>query len=246
MPQDSKFLFIGDIINRGPKSLEALRTLQSMGSRATCLLGNHELHFLAVTCGEREMHPSDTLQEILDAPDAQELIDWIRTWPMAVEVNGFLGVHAACHWSWSVRKTLKLAHEVEECLRAKDWEKSIGKLFGKTQWEHGLKGYKRLRAIVNVLTRTRYLTANGDMDFKAKLNPEETDSSLIPWYMYPGRKTADIPVVFGHWSTLGIVNYPNVYSLDTGCLWGGSLTARSLTIPSKIFTEKSLEGVSPW
>ncbi len=246
LPSDANLLFIGDLINRGPKSLKALRTLKKLGSRAVSLLGNHDLHLLAVSCGVREIHPTDTIQEILDAPDAEELLDWIRTWPMALEVNGFLAVHAATHWSWTKHKTLKLAHEVEECLRGKDWRDHMAKLFGKTQWEHGLKGHKRLRAIVNVLTRTRYLTADGEMDFKNHLSPSETDPALIPWFMFPGRKTADVPIVFGHWSTLGIVDYPNIYSTDTACLWGGSLTARELKLPSKIVSEESIEGISPW
>ncbi len=245
-PPDSNYLFIGDLINRGPKSLKSLRMMQKLGPRAKCLLGNHELHMLAVYCGKRPMGRSDTFQEIFDAPDCEELMDWVRTWPMALEVDGFLAVHAACHWSWTKSKTLKYGAEVEKFLQSKHWKEDIGELFGKTQWEPGLRGYKRLRAIVNVLTRTRYLTEDGYMDFKEKMGPDDTPGKFIPWYEFPDRKTLNVPIVFGHWSTLGKTDWPNVYPLDTGCLWGGSLTARSLSFPMDVLNVPSTVSLNPW
>ncbi len=246
LPADAKLIFIGDVINRGPKSLETLHILQSLGTRAQSILGNHELHMLAVYAGQRKLGRRDTIQEILNAPDADELIDWIRTWPMALHVDGFLCVHAACHWKWSVEKTLSLASEVESFLQSDDWKEHIGKLFGQAQWKKHLEGHKRLRAIINVLTRTRYLNENGEMDFDAKLSPKETNPELIPWFTYPGRKTADTPVTFGHWSTLGLVDWPNIYPTDTGCLWGGYLTARTLEPVSKIVQVKAPLYISPF
>ncbi len=246
LPGDSNYLFIGDVVNRGPKSLECLRILKRLGPRARSLLGNHELHMLAVYCGQRELGKGDTIQEILEAPDCGELMDWIRTWPLAVEVEGCLAVHAACHWSWTKKETLAMAREVEEHLQSKRWDKDFAKLFGKTQWDPELTGFKRLRGIINVFTRTRYLKADGEMDYGAKLSIEQTSPDLIPWYKFPGRKTKDVPVLFGHWSTLGLISYPNVYPLDTGCLWGGSLTARPLSSPEKTISIKAPLHVKPW
>lgn len=239
LPADSKIVFIGDVINRGPQSLETLRIIQRLGDRAVSLLGNHELHMLAVYAGQREMHRRDTIGEILAAPDVCELMDWLRTWPMALETKGVLCVHAACHWGWTKKKTLKLAQEVEIYLRSENWQQNMGELFGKTQWKKDLEGLKRLRAIINVLTRTRFLTQSGEMDYDAKLSPAETSPQLIPWFKFPNRKTAQDKITFGHWSTLGLVEWPNIYPLDTGCLWGGALTARNLENPKEIFQVKA-------
>lgn len=246
LPSDGNIVFIGDVVNRGPQSLETLRIIQGLGERAVSILGNHELHMLAVYAGKRELHRKDTIKEIFDAPDGKELIDWIRTWPMALDVENVLCVHAACHWKWNKKKTLKLAHEVENYLRSDNWQENMGELFGKTQWSKELEGFKRLRAIINVLTRTRFLTANGEMDYDAKLSPAETSSELIPWFKYPDRKTAEDKVTFGHWSTLGLIEWPNIYPLDTGCLWGGALTARNLENPEEIFQVKPFYGAVKW
>ncbi len=228
LPVQRRLIFIGDIINRGPKPLETIRAVMRM-KNAECLLGNHELHFLAVCAGQRKLSPSDTLDPILQAPDLDEIIDWLRHRPMALYDKGFLCVHAAVHHSWSVKDCLKQASRVEEFLRSDKWEAEIGQIFGKQQWEKGLKGLDRLRAIVNVLTRTRYLNEDGTMDFSQKLSPGDTPAQFIPWFNYPGRKTEKDPIVFGHWSTLGETDCPNIYPLDTGCLWGGSLSAMKLS-----------------
>ena len=157
IPNESRLIFIGDIINRGPKSLETIRTVMRMGDRAECLLGNHELHLLAVYAGQRAMSPEDTISEILNAPDCDDIIQWLRNRPLALVDHGFLCVHAATHWSWSVEETLKQASRVEKFIRSDKGLSQIGELFGKQQWSSGLRGKDRLRAVVNVLTRTRYL-----------------------------------------------------------------------------------------
>ena len=214
IPNESRLIFIGDIINRGPKSLETIRTVMRMGDRAECLLGNHELHLLAVYAGQRAMSPEDTISEILNAPDCDDIIQWLRNRPLALVDHGFLCVHAATHWSWSVEETLKQASRVEKFIRSDKGLSQIGELFGKQQWSSGLRGKDRLRAVVNVLTRTRYLNADGTMDFKQKLSPADTPVEYIPWFKFPGRKTAKTPVAFGHWSTLGPVNdVSNVFPL---------------------------------
>lgn len=229
LPEKCRLLFIGDIVNRGPKSLETIRAVMRMGERANCLLGNHELHLLAVYAGARVMSYEDTIDGILNAPDCDEIIQWLRTRPLACVDHGFLCVHAATHWSWSVKETLEQAARVEKFLRSDKDFPHIGELFGKQQWEDRLKGYDRLRAIVNVLTRTRYLNSDGSMDFKQKLSPQDTPVDYTPWFEFPHRKTAKTPVTFGHWSTLGaVVDVPNVFPLDTACLWGGSLSALRL------------------
>ena len=240
IPNKSRLIFIGDIINRGPKSLETIRTVMRMGDRAECLLGNHELHLLAVYAGQRAMSPEDTISEILNAPDCDDIIQWLRNRPLALVDHGFLCVHAATHWSWSVEETLKQASRVEKFIRSDKGLSQIGELFGKQQWSSDLRGKDRLRAVVNVLTRTRYLNADGTMDFKQKLSPADTPVEYIPWFKFPARKTAKTPVAFGHWSTLGPVNdVSNVFPLDTACLWGGALTARRLGRHRETFSVKA-------
>jgi bis(5'-nucleosyl)-tetraphosphatase (symmetrical) len=186
IPNKSRLVFIGDIINRGPKSLETIRTVMRMGDRAECLLGNHELHLLAVYAGQRAMSPEDTISEILNAPDCEDIIQWLRNRPLALVDHGFLCVHAATHWSWSVEETLKQASRVEKFIRSDKGLSQIGELFGKQQWSPDLRGKDRLRAVVNVLTRTRYLNADGTMDFKQKLSPADTPVEYIPWFKFPG------------------------------------------------------------
>ena len=157
IPNESRLIFIGDIINRGPKSLETIRTVMRMGDRAECLLGNHELHLLAVYAGQRAMSPEDTISEILNAPDCDDIIQWLRNRPLALVDHGFLCVHAATHWSWSVEETLKQASRVEKFIRSDKGLSQIGELFGKQQWSSGLRGKdrRRLRADAYSLSQCR-------------------------------------------------------------------------------------------
>jgi bis(5'-nucleosyl)-tetraphosphatase (symmetrical) len=245
LPEDGKLLFLGDLINRGPDSLKCIRRAMAFGKRCVPMIGNHELHLLGVAAGVRKMHPADTLSEILEAGDRDEILDWVRKGRLAVLHKDFLCVHAAPHWSWDAAETLRHAAEVEEVLSDSRWEKHIGDLFGKEQWSEDLRGDKRRRAIINVLTRTRFLEPTGEMNYAAKLSPAATGGGLIPWFEYPGRRTADKEVVFGHWSTLGETGRPHVYCLDGGCLWGGSLRAMSLNKEKSRFEAASSGYLSP-
>lgn len=246
IPIDAKLLFIGDIVNRGPQSLGTIRKVMSLGKRAECLLGNHEIHLMAVYAGKRELGKGDTIQEILDAPDCDEIIEWLRQRPMALMKHGYLAVHAACDWRWTVEDTLRYAKKVEKFFRKEKWKDEIGEIFGRQQFEFSHKGKKRLQSIVNVLTRTRFLNADGSMNFKQKGSPLKTPKEYIPWFQYPERKTSNTKIIFGHWSTLGTTNWPNIYPLDTGCLWGGSLTAMRLNNHPITLSVKAPLYVEPW
>ncbi len=222
-----KFIFVGDLVNRGPKSLATLREVRALGHTANMVLGNHDLHLLAVAHGIRKLHPSDTLDDILAAPDRDELLDWMRRQPMALLENGHLLVHAGVVPQWTADQTMELAHEVETVLRGPDWIEFLRQMYGNTpaRWDDGLTGADRLRCIVNALTRIRFCTPDGAMDLAVSKGAETALPGYLPWFDVPGRKTEDVTVVFGHWSTLGLTLRPNVISLDTGCLWGGKLTA---------------------
>lgn len=227
---EARFWFAGDLINRGPQSLPSLRRIIALEDRALCVLGNHDLHLLAAAAGVRKPSKSDTLDEILEAPDAGELIDWLRFRPLAHFEHGHLLVHAGVLAKWDVAKTLALAREVEDALRGPNWKKSLQKMYGNepVHWKDGHSGAKRMRVIINALTRMRLCTPKGRMDFDAKVAPGAWPNGLIPWFDVPKRATADVTVVFGHWSTLGLMLRPDVVCLDTGCVWGGSLTALRL------------------
>ncbi|GAB4471831.1 MAG: symmetrical bis(5'-nucleosyl)-tetraphosphatase [Burkholderiaceae bacterium] len=230
---DARLLFVGDIVNRGPQSLEALRFVRALGDRAIVLLGNHDLHLLAVDAGIRPQHADDTLQEILDAPDRAELIDWLRHRPLAHFEAGALFVHAGVLPPWTVERTLALAGEVEARLRADDYRDFLATMYGNApaRWDDALTGADRLRCVINALTRLRFVAADGTMDFRIKEGVHAAPSGFVPWFDHPGRQThparGGLPVVFGHWSTLGLLLRDDAVCLDTGCVWGGRLTAMS-------------------
>ena len=228
-PAADRLLFLGDLVNRGPQSLAALRRVRDFGERAVTVLGNHDLHLLAVAAGIRRQHPDDTLQEILDAPDAGELLDWLRTRPLAHFEQGALFVHAGVLPPWTVARTLELAREVQARLSGPDYRSFLATMYGNqpARWDDGLTGEDRLRCILNALTRARYLGADGTMDFRAKLAPADTPGDLIPWFDHPQRASGGTPILFGHWSTLGLMLREDAICLDTGCLWGEALTALS-------------------
>lgn len=224
---DSQFIFTGDLVNRGPDSLATLKKVQALGETAQVVLGNHDLHLLAVAHGIRKLHPSDTLSDILDAPDRDALLDWLRSRPLALFEQGHLIVHAGVLPQWTVAQTLELAHEVETVLRGPNWIDFLRDMYGNApaQWNDALTGNDRLRCIVNALTRIRFCSADGTMEFATKEGAGAEPAGYMPWFDVPGRKTEDVTVVFGHWSTLGLVMRPNLIGLDTGCVWGGKLTA---------------------
>lgn len=229
IPQDPgrRLIFAGDLINRGPDSLGTLRTVMALGEQAQAVLGNHDLHLLAVACGIRPLHGSDTLHDILDAPDRDKLIDWLRHRPLALLVQDHLVVHAGVLPQWSLAQALALAGEVEAMLRSDGWIDFLTHMYGNqpNRWRDDLTGYERLRCIINAFTRLRFCQADGTMDFSVKEGAAGAPEDLMPWFEVPGRLTEDTPVVFGHWSSLGLVMRPNLLALDTGCVWGGKLSA---------------------
>jgi bis(5'-nucleosyl)-tetraphosphatase (symmetrical) len=230
--EEARILFVGDLINRGPESLTALRRMkalsESSGGRVEALLGNHDLHLLAVAAGVQKASRSDTLDEILAAPDLDELIAWLRRRPLALFVDAHLLVHAGVPPQWSAEQTIELAAEVEAVLRGDGWADFLAQMYGNEpdRWDDSLTGIERLRCIVNALTRMRLCWPDGRMDFLHKESDKGPEgSSLLPWFDVPGRRTAGVTVVFGHWSALGLVLRPNLVGLDSGCVWGGKLTA---------------------
>jgi bis(5'-nucleosyl)-tetraphosphatase (symmetrical) len=227
-----RILFVGDLINRGPDSLGALRRMKALsdssGGRIDALLGNHDLHLLAVAAGVQKLSRSDTLDAILAAPDRDELVAWLRRRPLAMFVDAHLLVHAGVPPQWTAAQTMALAGEVETVLRGDDWGVFLGQMYGNEpeRWDDGLTGIPRLRCIVNALTRMRLCRPDGRMDFLHKESAAgPAGSDLLPWFDVPGRRTDDVTVVFGHWSALGVVLRPNLIGLDSGCVWGGKLTA---------------------
>ena len=228
----SRILFVGDLINRGPDSLTALRRMKALTEahpgRVEALLGNHDLHLIAVAVGAQRTSRSDTLDEILAAPDRDELIQWLRHRPLAMFVDAHLLVHAGVAPQWDAAQTMALAHEVETVLRGDGWIDFLGAMYGNEPdlWSDDLTGMARLRCIVNALTRMRLCTPDGRMDFLHKESERGPEGSgLVPWFDLPQRRTQDVTVVFGHWSALGLILRPNLVGLDSGCVWGGKLTA---------------------
>jgi bis(5'-nucleosyl)-tetraphosphatase (symmetrical) len=233
LPSSSRLLFVGDLINRGPQSLDSLRFVMSLGSRAQALLGNHDLHLLAVAAGIRRQHGDDTLADILAAPDREELLAWLRARPLALYDSGALFVHAGVLPQWSVGKTLSLAAEIEERLRAPGYRDFLATMYGNrpARWDDGLEGADRARCVINALTRLRFVAADGTMDLTVKEGAAAAPPGFVPWFDHPARATRGTPVVFGHWSTLGLLMREDAVCIDTGCVWGGALTA--LAWPSR-------------
>lgn len=243
LPKQSKMIFLGDLVNRGPDSLGTLRYLKQLQEekRIECILGNHDLHLLAVDAGIRKTKGLDTVQPILDAPDREELIHWLRYRPMALCNGKVLTVHAGVVPQWDLQQTIECAQEVEKALRKKSYKDFLANMYGNTpnKWSNSLKGYERLRVITNALTRIRFCTPAGMMEFESKEGFEDGPKGYIPWFKTPKRKTQDSLIYFGHWSTLGLLRYENIIGLDTGCVWGGKLTA--MEIPGSGKPSKKLE-----
>lgn len=224
--QDSLWL-VGDLVNRGPESLQVLRLVKSLGDSAISVLGNHDLHLLAVAEGAAELHRTDTLDEILSAPDRDELLAWLRHQRLLYTEGNYVLVHAGLLPQWGVRQAAALAREVEHALRGDDYATFLARMYGNAphNWSDDLEGYKRLRVITNAFTRLRICTLQGEMEFRFKGEVEKIPEGYVPWFDVPERKSSQATVIFGHWSALGLKVTPNVIALDTGCLWGGPLTA---------------------
>jgi bis(5'-nucleosyl)-tetraphosphatase (symmetrical) len=218
---------LGDLVNRGPASLRTLQRLQALGSAATCLLGNHDLHLLAVSVGGRKPHRKDTMGDILASPQRKALLDWLRHGKLADQAHGWLTVHAGVVPQWDALQTLALAREVEEVIAGPAMGDFLHVMYGNepARWDDRLLGTQRWRMVLNALTRIRYCTADGTLEFATKDGGIEAPPDHYAWFDVPGRRTAGVPIAFGHWSTLGLQNRPDLLALDTGCVWGGALTA---------------------
>lgn len=226
-PSRDHLFVLGDLVNRGPDSLGVLRRLRGLDNAATCLLGNHDLHLLAVAHGVRKVHRSDTLAPILEAADREDWLDWLRQQRLAVHEHGWLMVHAGVVPQWDAAQTVALAGEVETMLRSPEVGEFLTAMYGNepARWDGRLKGVDRWRCVVNSLTRLRFCAADGTMEFATKEGAGGAPEGYMPWFEVPGRRTQGTPVAFGHWSTLGLINRDDLLALDTGCLWGGHLTA---------------------
>ena len=229
-PANDTLWLTGDLVNRGPKSLKTLRFVKSLGDSAVSVLGNHDLHLLALSAGKISgKRRFGSLQKLLDSKHRDELVDWLRHRPLAHYDKSLdsLLVHAGIHPDWSVKQTLSFAAEVESELQGKKYKALLGKMYGNTpkNWSTKLDGHKRLRFIINCLTRMRMLTPKGSLNFAHNGSPFRSSRNLVPWFSHDDRAAADTRIVFGHWSALGLVVLPNLISVDTGCVWGRQLTA---------------------
>lgn len=235
-PRLDHLWFVGDLVNRGPQSLATLRFVRDLGSSATVVLGNHDLHLLAVANGVRNSSPKDTFERILAASDRDELLHWLRHRPFLHhdESLGFLMVHAGIHPSWDLATARTLADELEGVLRSPRHVRFLERMYGNTpdHWPapkaEKLKKHDRRRLAVNVFTRMRFCTTLGDLDFSFNGPPARAPSRLRPWHHLPGRVFDQTRVVFGHWSSHPAMSHPKVVPTDRGCVWGGMLTAFDL------------------
>lgn len=228
-PANDQLWFVGDVVNRGPRSLESLRFVRELGDSAIMVLGNHDLHLLAISEGIRSSKRRDTLDKILAAPDASELLLWLRQRPL-LHYNKRLKtlmVHAGLPQEWSRKQALKRATEVETILRGPHYQDFLKVMYGNepSRWDKKLAGMERLRFITNALTRIRYCTPDGSLDMINKQSPGSQPQTLTPWFAMKQRRSQKTRIVFGHWSTLGYLDDYNCIALDTGCLWGGRMTA---------------------
>ena len=226
-PSRDHLWLLGDLVNRGPQSAPTLRRLIGLGAAASCLLGNHDLHLLAVADGAQRLKAQDTLDDVLGAPDREALLAWLRNQRLAAVDDGWLLVHAGVVPAWDVAQTLALAAEVEAVLGGPGRRSFMRALYGDkpSRWKNRLEGHDRWRFIVNALTRIRFCSADGRLELATKEGAQAAPPGYLPWFDVPGRRTATMPIAFGHWSTLGLLDRPDLLCLDTGCVWGGTLTA---------------------
>ncbi|WP_163832390.1 symmetrical bis(5'-nucleosyl)-tetraphosphatase [Spartinivicinus ruber] len=234
-PAEDKLWVVGDLVNRGPASLETLRYIYNLGDHCKIVLGNHDLHLLAIAHGVHPQKKQDTLNDILTAPDRDQLLDWLRHQPLVYydETNNVAMVHAGIPPQWSIKKALARAAEVEEVLQGEHFVDFLSNMYGNqpNRWDKNLKGWPRLRLITNYFTRMRFCNWQGELELSAKGSPKEGPKGYKPWYLHTKRKARETTILFGHWAALeGKTNSSshNVFALDTGCVWGNHLTLMNL------------------
>lgn len=226
-PAVDRLWFVGDLVNRGPHSAEVLRFVKQLGSSAVTVLGNHDLHLLAVSTGVTDLDKKDTLRQILDAPDANELLHWLRHCPMAHWEHDYLMIHAGILPSWTLEETLRRAREVEAALQDNHFAQWMPSIYFRNS--HPKKsGHNQLGITTNILTRLRVCTTEGVPDFSFKGPPHQAPPGYLPWFRIPQRATQQINILFGHWSALGVIHESRVWALDGGCVWGKELVALRL------------------
>jgi len=226
-PSTDRLWFVGDLVNRGPASAATLRFVRGLAAQAVCVLGNHDLHLLAVAAGCAKLRKDDRLADVLAAPDRDELLDWLRSRPLMHVEHGHALVHAGLLPGWTIVRARALAEEVERSLRAADYRGLLAYMYGNRppRWSEDLTGAARTRVLINAMTRMRVCTRDGEMDLSYKGESLELPAGRMPWFAVPERASRGTPVVFGHWAALGLVLEPDLIGLDTGCVWGRELSA---------------------
>ncbi len=236
-PACDKLIAVGDLINRGPKSLETLRFCKGLGDSFKTVLGNHDLHLLAIAHGVRAPTPKDTVNEILAASDRDELLAWLQQQPLLLTIDDFTVVHAGIPPIWSLTQARRLAAEIAEVLRSDNSTEYFHNMYGNQprQWSDDLQGPERWRVITNYLTRMRFCTAEGRLELESK-DAANAPAPYAPWFAHKGRKTGQDKIIFGHWAALeGRDCGPNLFALDTGCVWGGPM--RLMNLQSQTYTD---------
>ena len=230
-PARDRLWLVGDLVNRGPRSAAVVRFVKGLGDRVLTVLGNHDLALLVVAAGVKKPHATDTFGDILDAPDRDELLDWLRHQKLFHSGEGYAMVHAGLLPQWTIAQAAALGSEVEAVLEGPDYPELLRNMYGNepVRWRDDLAGFDRLRTVINAMTRMRLLTAKGAMEFSHKIGLDNVPAGYLPWYDAPERASRDTPVIFGHWAALGLITRPDVIGLDSGCVWGRALSALRLS-----------------
>ena len=226
-PARDRLWLVGDLVNRGPRSLETLRFVRQLGPAAITVLGNHDLSLLMAAEGFGKRGKGDTFDDILAAPDREELLDWLRHQPLCHLEGEFCMVHAGLLPQWTATQARALAMEAEAALTGVNWRAFMANMWGSepAAWRDDLEGWPRLRVIINAMTRMRFCSPKGVMDFRVKGEVSKAPKGFLPWFEVAGRRSADTVLIVGHWSALGLKVLPQLLAIDSGCLWGGALTA---------------------
>jgi bis(5'-nucleosyl)-tetraphosphatase (symmetrical) len=229
-PARDRLWLVGDLVNRGPQSAAVVRFVKGQGDRAITVLGNHDLALLVVAAGMKRPHASDTYGDILNAPDRDELLDWLRHQKLFHSGENYAMVHAGLLPQWTIAQAAALGREVEAALTGPDYRELLRNMYGNepARWRDDLAGFDRLRVVINAMTRMRLVTADGAMEFSHKIGLDNVPPGYLPWYDVRERASRDTPVIFGHWAALGLIVRPNLIALDSGCVWGRALSALRL------------------